>query len=542
MRLLSEMNRKFKTIAVPIAAEIINENHSEWRAAAMGGTSHSLGSNAPHESKDGEKEQQEDDKRKKQKRYPPISVGGVAGGTKFIAKGFLFKLAVDPKITIADNTYRYLYGGGELPDLDRAAKACAHELHGANEFYSFFLQHSINIQVPWQIIVDYRGFRIVVMPLLPLRNSQLIYGSCDGGKTIHNSDPGFFFDRAMQRAGAHLSLAGHNVHGTYLHSGGDVEGHMVEEEEEEEEEEEAELDDDKGREANVDNRANSHHHRSSKRHRYYLLDLARWAPPEHPFATTHLPSTPSSIFYRMLRPEYLRNVVPRTKGLQLPLSSDTLSGWGSQQASSHEANLLAATTYLCSTLVELVTRRVMEAMEAAADHLPSGEGVGYDENNPPAAFPDNVDIASILHQSGLPLRHLLLVLRNTDQAAATGYLTKCADRKSWIWPKGEGRGFVAVIATKDDEEKAIVSVAKSRIIGEMVARSIKHELRRLLRSSKNTRRQTTQEVIRFVRFLITPPQQTEEEGADLVYVCRLFDDDEIMMIMMTMMVSEWEKG
>eukprot|EP00954_Amorphochlora_amoebiformis_P022427 1353259-Amorphochlora_amoeboformis.AAC.1 len=40
-----------------------------------------------------------------------------------------------------------------------SAKSAAHELHGVNSFYSIFLKHNIDVQVPWQILYDYRGFR-----------------------------------------------------------------------------------------------------------------------------------------------------------------------------------------------------------------------------------------------------------------------------------------------------------------------------------------------------------------------------------------------
>jgi len=35
-------------------------------------------------------------------------------------------------------------------------------------------------------LVDYRGFRLLSMPLLPLKD--IVYGSKDGGNSIHNQD------------------------------------------------------------------------------------------------------------------------------------------------------------------------------------------------------------------------------------------------------------------------------------------------------------------------------------------------------------------
>lgn len=65
------------------------------------------------------------------------------------------------------------------------------------------------------------------MPILPLQDSRIVYGSEDGGNSIHNSDP--TFSEYMKKAAAALQLAEHNVHGTLLCTGGDVEGHVTKE-------------------------------------------------------------------------------------------------------------------------------------------------------------------------------------------------------------------------------------------------------------------------------------------------------------------------
>mmetsp|Transcript_16887 Transcript_16887/g.27895 ORF Transcript_16887/g.27895 Transcript_16887/m.27895 type:complete len:218 (+) Transcript_16887:58-711(+) len=90
----------------------------------------------------------------KARRYKPISGAGFAGGEKFICEGILFKLATDPKLKGG----KYLYGGYK-PNLERAAKAAAGELHGANAFLAHFLKNRVPIQVPIITIIDYRGFR-----------------------------------------------------------------------------------------------------------------------------------------------------------------------------------------------------------------------------------------------------------------------------------------------------------------------------------------------------------------------------------------------
>eukprot|EP00466_Bigelowiella_natans_P020661 jgi/Bigna1/139546/aug1.51_g14254 len=122
MELLGRLKEEIEAIAVPIAREIIDENHREWRLL-LESTNQSVAKESK-ETKVGKIE-------KKPKKYLPADVGGVAGGTKFICEGFLFKLATDP--VVGKNIH--LYGGGAKPSLDRAAKAAAHELHG--EYFAF---------------------------------------------------------------------------------------------------------------------------------------------------------------------------------------------------------------------------------------------------------------------------------------------------------------------------------------------------------------------------------------------------------------------
>jgi hypothetical protein len=55
------------------------------------------------------------------------TMGGTAGGLKYIASGVLFKFAHDPLLGIGDKA-RHLYSGGPEPDAEAAAKALGQEL------------------------------------------------------------------------------------------------------------------------------------------------------------------------------------------------------------------------------------------------------------------------------------------------------------------------------------------------------------------------------------------------------------------------------
>lgn len=301
------------------------------------------------------------------KTLKQANLGGLAGGTKFIYKGLLFKLAVDPKLS--EN--RYLYGVSKADNV-RAAKAAAGELQGVNSYFEAFVEGNIPIQVPFQTIVDYRGFRLVVMPMLPLADSTLVYGSDDGGRTVHNSDTKF--SDWMETAGDKLGLAKHKVGKVFLCCGGDVEGHRI---------------------STKDRNGN-------KKSTYYLLDLARWAPPESPLDTPHLTTTGSSIFYRMLRPEFLLH------SRHSQLSSDCFSRWGSQQSRMHRSRLREATRQMCSVVVDEVVKTIDQKARKSFNPV-DGAAPPFAADVRVPKWPDTLDVPAALHQHGLPMRHLVLV-------------------------------------------------------------------------------------------------------------------------------------
>lgn len=74
-------------------------------------------------------------------------------------------------------------------------------------------------------LVDYRGFRLVAMSLLPISKKTLIYGSDDAGKNVHNDDP--LFANIMKEAASVINLKGHvtDAKGTIIYGPTDIEGH-----------------------------------------------------------------------------------------------------------------------------------------------------------------------------------------------------------------------------------------------------------------------------------------------------------------------------
>ncbi|GAM26590.1 hypothetical protein SAMD00019534_097650 [Acytostelium subglobosum LB1] len=209
------------------------------------------------------------------KTIKPINIGGVAGGHKYIALGILFKLALDSQ---------GLYVGDQ-----NAMKAAGHELKGLMSYYNARVD---GLHHPLMALIDYRGYRLVAMSLLPINGETIVYGSSDGGITVHNQNE--LFNEKMKKSASILNIKEHMVgrdNPKLLHCCGDIEGHI-----------------------------------GSDGH-FYLLDFARVFPPilklnDH---------SPPSHLYELIRPELVKS---NTK----PLSSDAFTGWGKFDPNTHEHN------------------------------------------------------------------------------------------------------------------------------------------------------------------------------------------------------------
>jgi hypothetical protein len=162
-------------------------------------------------------------------------------GEKYIVSGILFKFAID-------NPEYLLYAGDE-----NAMKSASHELSGLMNIQGCNLE---GVAVPLMCYIDYRGFRLIAVSLLPINKvhtrtrdrtdsqNSLIYGSADAGKTVFTSVPEF--NEKMEKLGVILNLKSHLVAGKNVYGPADIEGH-------------------RGQDG-----------------RFYLLDFARLCPPEPP--------------------------------------------------------------------------------------------------------------------------------------------------------------------------------------------------------------------------------------------------------------------
>jgi len=206
-------------------------------------------------------------------------LGGVAGGSKYIVHGILFKFALDE---------HNMYNGDE-----NAMKAAGHELRGLMCYYNC---HIPELHLPLMCLVDYRGFRLVAMSHLPISRKTLIYGSSNAGKTVYNLDP--VFASLMERAASIINLKGHVVDAkqTIIHGPVDIEGHKCV-------------------------------HPDTKAVQYYLVDFARTLPPAYPLSH-HRNDGINHFLFEMLRPELVQsNSEPDENGRlrRVPLNSDAFS-------------------------------------------------------------------------------------------------------------------------------------------------------------------------------------------------------------------------
>lgn len=316
--------------------------------------------------------------------------GGVAGGHKREIHGLFFKLAADSD-PAGDG--HYIYGGRAGPDEEKAAKAAGHELRAAVHCSSAVreiaeaggLPAAEALRVAMQCLIELGGHRLVVQAVLPIEPDRLVYGSRDGGRTVHASSP--LFNRRMAELAGRMHLAEHMVApyavpgpaagraavysryapslsaartpydqsvsagaagaadaGARLHWAGDVEGHI-----------------------GLDGRL-------------YVLDLARSFPPEAP--VPHLPEAAQTMD-RLLRSEFVTWL--RARGFP-PLNPDALSRWGSGDPlfAEHNQRVRDATALLLDEVVPRV----------AAQWAAAGAGaIGQS------------DVGVEMHRAGISVRH-----------------------------------------------------------------------------------------------------------------------------------------
>lgn len=89
-------------------------------------------------------------------------IGGIAGGSKYRVQNILYKFAFDT--IIVDEPRLWMYGG-DVPDHRAAAKAAKNELKGLE---AHFCRYVPGLRYPLMTLVDYKGYRVLAMAILPI--------------------------------------------------------------------------------------------------------------------------------------------------------------------------------------------------------------------------------------------------------------------------------------------------------------------------------------------------------------------------------------
>jgi hypothetical protein len=261
------------------------------------------------------------------KTIRPRTIGGIVGGEKYIVHNILFKFAFD---------HEKLFGGND----GAAAKVSDQEMKGLMTFFSLDLP---SLFFPMMALVRYRGFTVVAMTLLPVDRSTLVYGSHDGGKTVHKSN--LMFDALMKTAGGKLNLRPHLCGAKAeqvkeLWCAADIEGHV-----------------------------------GFDKH-LYLLDFGRAMPPVTPNKKFH-----NGHIYQLFRREFVASYTT-------PLCSDAYSGFVMHDPNRLEFNrdVDLATQYLFSTVIPDCGRQLLDYVMQYGD-LGSM-------------------VVEVLHQNGINLRYI----------------------------------------------------------------------------------------------------------------------------------------
>eukprot|EP01091_Cochliopodium_minus_P013369 TRINITY_DN4293_c0_g1_i1.p1 TRINITY_DN4293_c0_g1~~TRINITY_DN4293_c0_g1_i1.p1 ORF type:complete len:537 (-),score=110.57 TRINITY_DN4293_c0_g1_i1:953-2563(-) len=229
------------------------------------------------------------------KTIKPISLGGKAGGEKYVNSGILFKFANDVFKIYDNEDGCHKAGGNELKSMLSMQSCCGAEL-------SF----------PLICVIDYLGFRLIAMSILPLQT--LVYGSQDGGRTVFTSDSNF--NDIMESVGKKMNLkehlAGMGKNKKMIYFPTDIEGHI------------------------------------GKDGRRYVIDFSRIYPPEYPDFNLN---PKSSVLYQMLRPEFVKHY-------QRPLSSDSCTKFGKSNHLFNNKEIYDATLYLYQQIIPAFSKEI----------------------------------------------------------------------------------------------------------------------------------------------------------------------------------------
>ena len=291
--------------------------------------------------------------------------GGGGGDTSSKGKELTYE-AHNIVYTVASEDYNGVYNGSD----EFAAKAAGLERLGALEYLK---THTHKLNVPPTAIIDYAGHRILAVAKIPTENvvfndegevrkitEDQVYGTAKNGELFLNKHK--TASNALKSASIRLNLAEHSCKGLR-----DIMANTTS--------------------ASADIQL----FYSKRDEEFYGRNFKHAFPPEHPEVTAvHLPRVPrdQSIFWRRLRPEFCR------KYEYEQLSPDALCLITQRVEDRDKQNKAVelATSYLLKELIPSFVKELTGRKYA----LPLSEGLG-------------LDLTTELHSRGINMRHLGLM-------------------------------------------------------------------------------------------------------------------------------------
>ncbi|EGG24954.1 hypothetical protein DFA_03199 [Cavenderia fasciculata] len=264
---------------------------------------------------------------------PYEGAGGFAGGEKYRVESMFIKFALNPhQIYEKSNPVSYF-----------ANKGAGHELKSINALVSCGVP---NLHFPLMCLLNYRGFRLIVISELPISSKTLVFGSSNAGETIHKNDTVL---KMMVKVGEILNLKEHLVEENRfaIRRTGlqyniplaiDIEGHF-----------------------GFDGR-------------YYVVDTARLFPPETP-----IPGITGCHLYRLFRPEFV-------KKYETQLCSDAFANFNVVNQDPYNEEATKANNHL-----------ILEYIPAFVERFVAAEVTGK-------------TLKETLHKEGINLRYLGVIL------------------------------------------------------------------------------------------------------------------------------------
>ncbi|KAL7715118.1 Zinc finger domain containing protein [Entamoeba marina] len=268
---------------------------------------------------------------------------------------------IKPITTSNSNSERYIVRGIFLKSL-----CCQSSWSSIKRFTRFYNARISGLHLPLAALIDFQGYRLFAISVLPIRSTTLCYGSRDGNTVIISN---LEVSEKMEQAAKILNIKGHSIQNKLIYGPADVEVYE-----------------------GLDGR-------------YYLCDCARLFPCEAPpqdFKKRNY-FDKSSYLYRLLRPEFIQMYYK-------PLSSDAFSPFDKYDPNKevNRREIIEATKYLLEHVIPDFVQEI-EQEQIYKKH--------------------DFRLTRDLHQAGINVRHLLNIWGITTKPLfAKIVITECVAR------------------------------------------------------------------------------------------------------------------